>query len=156
MRRLLLPLVILFAASFAACSYSTDFVVVNESNQPIEVIYRIRQFANEPLAVDPQPAKISASQIQSRDRTAWRKLTTGEFQLNQETRTVTVHVLPNEALAVTQMFHYIGDEDPNDITNWRLDEITVSGASGSMTFTGDASRKSFKYVSRVLYTLTYK
>jgi len=79
-----------------------------------------------------------------------------EYQVNQETRTITVSVLPHEALWVTSMFHYFGDDDPNDVASWPVDEITLTGAEGGMTFTGDKSRKAFAYISRVLYTLTYK
>jgi hypothetical protein len=79
-----------------------------------------------------------------------------EYQVNQENRTVTVTVMPHEALWVTDMFHYFGDEDPNDIANFPIDEISVVGAEGGMTFTGDKARKSFSRVSQVLYTLTYK
>lgn len=54
------------------------------------------------------------------------------------------------------MFHYIGDEDPNDVAEWPIDEIRIVRANGSMVFTGQKSRQAFSYVSRVLYTLTYK
>jgi hypothetical protein len=54
------------------------------------------------------------------------------------------------------MFHYVGDEDPNDVANFPIEEISVAGADGGMTFTGQKARRSFSYVSRVLYTLTYK
>jgi len=67
-----------------------------------------------------------------------------------------VRVLPNEALWVTDMFHYIGDEDPNDVAEWPIEEIKIVGTNGSMTFTEQKSRQAFSYVSSVLYTLTYK
>jgi len=75
--------------------------------------------------------------------------------MNQHTQ-ITVSIMPREALLVTSMFHYFGDEDPNDVANWPIEEITVTGNIGGMTFTGQQTRKSFRYVSRVLYTLTYK
>lgn len=156
MRRSSLILLIFFAIAQAACSYSTDFVVVNESAQPIKVTYKAKRFANEPLAFTPRPAKIAASQVGTRDKRQWRNLSPEEFQTNQVDRTVTVNLMPHEALWVTSMFHYIGDEDPNDVAEWPIEEITIIGADGGMTFTGQKSRKSFTYVSRVLYTLTYR
>jgi hypothetical protein len=155
--RSLLPIIIaLLALSIAACSYSTAFVVVNDSGQTIEVRYKIKRFPNEPSTLTARPAKIAAAQISTREKRAWRNLNPDEFQVNQETRIITVNVLPHEALWVTSMFHYFGDDDPNDVASWPIDEITLTGAEGGMTFTGDKSRKAFEYVSRVLYTLTYK
>ena len=79
-----------------------------------------------------------------------------EFQTNEANHTITVNVMPHEALWAASMFHYIGDEDPNDVTHWPIAEITISGEDGGMTFTGQQTRKSFKYASMLLYTLTYK
>jgi len=134
-------LIILFALSIGACSYSTDFVVVNESGQTIEVRYKIKRFPNEPSTLTARPAKIASSEITTRDIRAWRNLTPDEYQVNQETRTITVKVLPHEALWVTSMFHYFGDDDPHDVASWPVDEITLTGAEGGMTFSGDKSRK---------------
>lgn len=156
MRYILLTFLILFTLTFTACSYSTDFVVVNKSNHPIRVQYKIKRFPNEPPILTAIPAKMDASQLGSRDGQQWKKLNTDQYQIDQENRTIIVSVMPHEALWVTSMFHYIGDEDPNDVANFPVEEISVTGADGGMTFTGQKARKSFSYVSRVLYTLTYK
>jgi hypothetical protein len=155
MRYILLISLTLMIFAFAACSYSTDFVVVNESNQPIQVRYKIKS-APGPLALTATPAKMDASELGTSDRARWQKLDPDQYQIDQENRTVTVSVSPHEALWVTSMFHYIGDEDPNDVADWPIEEIGVTGADGGVAFTGQKARKSFCYVSRVLYTLTYK
>jgi hypothetical protein len=152
---LIIPLTLL-TLTFAACSYSTDFVVVNESTHPIEVRYKIKRFPHGPPDLTAKPAKMDASQLGARDRGRWRELGADQYQIDQEHRTIIVSVMPHEALWVTSMFHYIGDEDPNDVAGWAVEEITVTGDDGGMTFTGPKARKSFRYVSRVLYTLTYK
>ena len=156
MRYLLPAGLALLVFSFAACSYSTDFVVVNESGQPIEVRYKIREAPVGPRDFSGTPSKKDASQLGKGNRTPWRKADASEFRLDAVNRTVTVVVLPHEALWITSMFHYIGDEDPNDVANWPIEEISVTGAGGAMTFTGQKSRQSFSYVSRTLYTLIYK
>jgi hypothetical protein len=156
MRRSLFLLIVAFAPAISACSYSTDFVVVNESGETIQVRYKMKRFPNQSSPLTPRPAKIAVSQITTRDKRAWRTLSPDEFKVNEETRTVSVDVLPNEALWITSMFHYIGDEDPNDVAAWPIEEISLSGSAGSITFTGQEARKSFKYVSRVLYKLTYR
>jgi hypothetical protein len=128
---------------------------VNDSTQTVEVRYKIKRFTNEPPTLTAGPGKIAASQVTTRDKRAWRKLKPDEYQVNQETRTITVSVLPHEALWVTSMFHYT-ENDPNNMANWPIDEITITGGEGSISFTGQKARKAFEYVSGVLYTLTYK
>lgn len=157
MRRPILLFVLLFALTLAACSYSTAFVVVNDSNNPIDVRYKLKRLKGVLSFTEP-PAKIAASRVTNPHRKEWTDLSSIEYQINQtdQSITVTVKVMPHEALWVTSMFHYIGDEDPNDVADWPIEEISISGADGGMTFTGDKARKSFVYVSRVLYTLTYK
>ncbi len=156
MRYTLLLLLILLTLTFTACSYVTEFVVVNESAQTVEVRYKIKKSPYEPPTLNARPAKMAAAQLGSRHRQQWQNLNPDEYQLSQENRTVTVRVMPHEALWVTNMFHYFGDDDPNDVANWPIEEISVTGADGGMMFTGQKARKSFSYVSRVLYTLTYK
>jgi hypothetical protein len=156
MRRLLPVIIALVALSNAGCSYVTDFVIVNKSDQTIQVRYKVKAESVGPPTFEPRPAKIAASEMKTRDKKAWRNLRPDEYQVDQKTRTVTVNVAPNEALWVTSMFHYFGDSDPNDIAKWPLDEITLTGTEGEMTFTGDKTRQAFEYVSQVLYTLTYK
>jgi hypothetical protein len=163
MRSILLISLMLSALTCAACSYSTDFVVVNESGRPIMIRYKVKgpPLGSPTLTADPEvltgsPAKMDASQLGSRGRDLWQPLSPDQYRIDQESRTVTVALSPREALRVTSMFHYIGDEDPNDVAAWPIEEITISGDDGEMTFKGQKARKSFCYVSRVLYTLTYK
>jgi hypothetical protein len=157
MRRPILILLILLFPAFTACSYSTAFVVVNDSDHPIEVRYKVNRDAGVLSSTD-TPAKIAASQVANRYRAQWRNLSPAEYQTSKNDRTITVivNVMPHEALWVTTMFHYVGDEDPNDVASWPIDEISLAGTNGGMTFTGQKARKSFSYVSRLLYTLTYK
>ena len=156
MRRIFSILLILLALTFTSCSYSRDFVAVNQSGHPIEVRYKIKRFPNDPPILTAAPAKIAASQLGTRDRQQWKNLTTDQYQVDQENRTIIVNVMTHEALWVTSMFHYISDEDPNDVANWPIEEISVRGAGGGMMFTGQKARTAFSKVSRVLYTLMYK
>lgn len=156
MRSILFVSLVLLALTFAACSYVTEFVVVNESERPIEVRYKVKGTPSGFPPLNEIPVKMDASQLGSHKRDMWKELSPDQYRLNQEQRTVTAVLQPHEALLVTSMHHYIGDEDPIDVANWPIDEVGVTGADGGITFTGQKARKSFCYVSRVLYTLTYK
>jgi hypothetical protein len=153
MRKVLLAMVILSALAFTGCSYSTDFVVVNISAEPVVVQYKLKAPAG-PLIISEMPAKAAASQLPVH-RDGWQKLRLYQFQFDQETRVVTVSLMPGEALKVTSMFHYIGDSDPNDVAAWPIEELVFKGANSDVTFTGGESRKSFSRASMALYMSVY-
>ena len=153
MRRILLSLLILCAATHTACSYLTDFVVVNESGQPIEVRYRVKE--SRPPVETGTLAKIATSQLDDGNK-QWQALTPAQYQLSQESRMVTVRLMPDEALRVAIMHHFTGVEDRSDVENFPIEEISVTGSSGELKFTGEQALKIYSKVSRVLYTLTYK
>ena len=156
MRQAFLALLFLCTLAFAACSYSTAFVVVNDSDNPIQVQYTIKRRPG-PLSSTETPVTIAASHVRNQYRSEWRSLSAGEYQTSQTEQeiTVTVQVASHEALWVTSMFHYFGDDDPNDVASWPVTKISLTGVNGEMTFSGDKARKAFQYATRVLYTLTY-
>jgi hypothetical protein len=163
MRYILFISLTLSALTFAACTYSTDFVVVNESGRPIEVRYKIKGApAGSPTPLydswiaAASPLKTDASQIGSRVEGRWQQLSPDRYQFDRENRTVTVVLSPLEALRVTSLYNYAGHEDFADEASWPIEEISIAGEGGGMTFAGPAARKSFTYVSGNLFTLTYK
>jgi len=137
------------------CSYITDFAVINESDQPVEVRYKIK---NYPGSFSPPvtPATIAASQLSTKGDRQWNKLAPDRFQLDQDNRAVVVRVMPHEALLVADMHNYGGHEATWDAKEFPIVQLTVKGSRGEITFTNDDARRSFSEVSRALYTLTYK
>lgn len=155
MRWFLLLVLLLFTFSLTACSYSTDFVVLNNADYPVEVVYKMKQSPG-PLALPGEPKVIASANLEMEERNKWTNLAPDRFRIDQANRTVTVRLSAHEALWVTAMHHYIGDEDPNDVTGFPIEELSVKGADGEMRFSGDKARKAFERKSRVLYVLSYK
>jgi hypothetical protein len=134
----------------------TAFVVVNESEHPIEVSYKYKHFpGDKPFELYERPAKIAADRLSSRGGNEWQELTPSDYQLDRENRTVLVRVMPREALRIYRFHDYRGHEDAQD-EGYPLEEISVLGASGGLKYTGQQARTAFSEVSRALYTLTYK
>ena len=156
MRLFLILSLLLLTITLASCSYSTDFVVLNETEHQIEVVYRVKASPPGPPSLEIEPMVVSAANLEMRDIGKWTKLTPDRFRIDQVNRTVTVRVSAHEGLWITSMHHYIGDEDPNDVNGFPIREVSVVGADGEMRFTGDKARKAFERKSRVLYVLTYK
>jgi len=78
------------------------------------------------------------------------------YKIDQENRTVTLKLLPQEALFLTSMHHYTGPDDPIDVKWFPIEELSVAGSVGSLKSSGKQLLKAFSEQSRVLYTLTYQ
>lgn len=154
-RILILVPVTCVALLFVSCSYSTDFVVINKSNQTIEVLYKIKNHPG-PLASIDKPATVDVSQLKEKGGQNWTRLASTQYVLDEASRTVTVRLEAGKALRVTTMFHYFGHHDPQDAADYPIEYINLTGASGSITLAGDQARMGFTEVSRALYTVTYE
>ena len=154
MRCVILALLLFAASLLSACSYITDFVVANESDQPIEVRYRVKKFPG-PFTPPAVPSTIETSQLSPKGSQQWHQLTSDGFQLDEDSRTVKVRVLPHQALRIATMHHYGGHDDSVDAQDFPVEEITIVGTNGEQRFVGQHARTTFSAVSRALYTLTY-
>src|SRR5215212_5948123 len=88
----------------AACSYRTNFVVVNASDHTIEVRYKVK------YAVDPSspgrglnlmPAVKKISEVD--EQVPWEDLSGSRFTVEPDSRTVVVSLGPGRALRVEQL-----------------------------------------------------
>ena len=154
-RILILIPVTCVALLFVSCSYSTDFVVVNKSNQPIEVLYKVSE-KRGPLASLDRPTTTDVSELNEKGGQNWTPLASTDYVCDVPSRTVTVRLEAGKALRVVTMFHYFGHHDPQDAASYPIEYINLMGASGSVTLAGDQARMGFTEVSRVLYTVTYE
>jgi len=139
-----------------ACSYTTDFVVINASESAVEISYKVKEPPDGPPKIDVIPATILASQLKSNEKTKWQDVAADRYKIDQENRTVTVKLLPQEALFLTSMHHYTGLDDPIDVNWFPIEEMSVAGSVGSLKSSGKQLLKAFSQQSRVLYALTYR
>ena len=156
MRVAQLALLIILTVSFVGCSYSTDFVAVNQTDTAIFVVYKFKTFENQMAKFEIEPRVAAGSELSSRHKTKWERLSADRYEVDQANRIVRVSLHAHEVLWVTTMSHYIGDENPHDVTSFPVQEISMNGPAGEMKFTGDKARKAFEYQSATLYTLAYK
>jgi hypothetical protein len=143
------------ALTLSGCSYKTNFVIVNESGQLIEVRYQVKDHPG-PFYPPVPPASMSAGDLSSKANNNWSELPASRLQIDEAQRTVTVLVKPNEALLVASMHNYFGHDNEWDAREFPIQEINVLGSKGKMSVVGDQTRRSFSKVSIALYTLTYK
>ena len=151
MRRLILIALAGSLFFLAACTYATDFVIVNESDSPITIRYEVKNYPG-PFYPPVAPGVIPASEL-SEDGQQWNPV---QFELDEASRSVTTRLMPGQALRIATMNHYTGHDDPNDAQNFQIYRITLSGTRGELNLTGEQARTTFAKVARTLYTLTYR
>lgn len=151
MRRVILLALVGSLIFLSACSYATDFVIVNESDAAIMIRYEVKDFPG-PFYPPTAPAVMAASEL-SEDGRQWIPT---QFQLDDASRSVTTQLMPGQALLVARMSHYSGHDDPTDDHKYQIRRIVVSGARGDLEYTDEQARTAFTRVARTLYTLTYK
>lgn len=152
MRYVIGVLLLASVSLLAACTRLKEFAIVNESNQPIEVQYKIRKLPIEPYIPTGTPAKAATSQLGERE---WRKLSDTEYRFDSETGTVLVRVMPGEALLIGHV-RIEGDDESLEAADFDIEEITIAGANGEIRLSGKQTRTSFIAESNRLATLRYK
>jgi hypothetical protein len=155
MKRVLTLLTFALALLLTACSYTTNFVVVNATDRPLELRYKVKASERDPLQVAGEPLKTTAENLRGGD-SGWRRLSPDEYTVDREARVVTLRVMPREALAVRRLTNYGGHDDTSDADSFAIEEIRLNGAGGEVTLQGDGARRGFLRESDNLYTLTYK
>ena len=155
MKRVLIFLTFVFALLLTACSYTSNFVIINATDQPLELRYKVKASERDPIQMVGEPRKTAREKLRGSDR-EWRLLAPGEYEVNREARTVTIRLMPHEAVLVRQLTNYGGHDDTSDAEAFAIDEIRLNGASGEVTHQGDQARRSFVRESDNLYTLTYR
>jgi hypothetical protein len=145
------------AGSLMACSYLTDFVVVNATDSPIEIQYVIKKPATpvprQTLPITPAIKAVS----QLHQQIAWRELATSQYKFDPDNRTVVVSLSPNEALRIEQCNLVDGPvDDAHQAAKFSIEEINIIGSRGEIKLQGEQLRKMFMSESSKLHSLTYK
>lgn len=151
MRRYIAMVLVGSVCLLAACSYATDFVIVNESDGPITIRYEVKNFPG-PFYPSTTPGVVAASEL-SEDGQQWNPV---QFAVDEASRSVTTQLMPGQALRIATMNHYTGHDDPNDAEKYQIRRIIVSGTRGELNLSDQQARTAFTKVASTLYTLTYK
>jgi hypothetical protein len=153
-RRMYCVCVLVCVLLLTACSFTTNFVVINASDHPIEVRYKIKK-PDDPRAIGVptvSPATKSVSQLQQ--QTSWNQLSTSQYSLDRESREVVVSLPPGQALLVEQLDRAV--EDANQAGTFSIEAIDLVGANGEIHLKGEQARKAFVAESKRLYAIRYR
>jgi len=149
MQRIALLALLLGTSLLTACSFFTDFIVINDSQQPIELTYRFK-FAG----MITNPATAPRSQVSTRRPEHWQELSADRYDVDRVSRTVKLRLMPAEALRVESLSNYSSHDGHAGALS--IDELTVRGTNGEIVLRGDQVRLNFIKQGTQVFTLTYK
>jgi hypothetical protein len=156
-RKLWLAVAFALALLLTACSSIQDFVVANKSGVPIEVQYKVKwckpETPGKNSVLDP-PAKLSLAEFGRSDH-KWNSLPKEQYKYDDPTCTYTVSVAPGEVLLVSQAANYTGHEDVHSEDNFYVEEISITGAKGTVRLEGRQAQTHFIKAADN-YVLTYE
>ena len=155
-RLLLLGCVLAAVVGLSACSFSRFFVVVNETNERIQIRYVFKKppHPEAPSELVQTPAVKLISELDDRD-IDWRVLTETRFTFSPETRTVVLTLEPKEAVRVEQV-HNANCVEKDGGGGFYIEEINITGPTGAVRLTGEQARNSFAGDKKGMCVLTYK
>lgn len=137
MRQTIVFFIIVFALLAAACSQTSDFVIVNNSSEPVKIVYTLR--GAPPSATEGySPKIIDARALNGGD---WQALAPREYLIDMRARTVTVVLPAQKALRVFGIGAAAGRG--GDSADFPLREIAMTGASGEIVLSDEAVRSAF-------------
>jgi len=141
---------LLLLLALSSCSFTYEYVVVNESASPVEVRYgRVDCCSAQP----PMPGRKAAGKLGANDE-PWKAVRAEEISYDPQTETVRVVLQPGEALLITRLRY-----PASDIENYQtfpLDSLRITGALGGVSYEGDQLLPQFKKLHSTVYGVTYR
>ena len=138
MKRLILfSLVICLTSILAGCSFYADVVIVNNSNDFLQISYQTKTPNYGGLA--PRFAPLSEFNV---NRTEWRELSEDRYRIDKESGTLEVKLAPNEALKIQSVDAGRAENNLDEALNLKSLEITAE--KGSIILKGNQVYQQFK------------
>jgi hypothetical protein len=141
MKILRLLLLLIGAASLAACSRFTDFVIANTTNQPVRVVLRYKMAGGEPHSSALLPPEIIALSELARE-SAWRSLLPGEYEAAPDGSVLTLKLAATKGIKVARL---VGFSRP-DLEAWHdfpLSQIEIHSGRGVLRYCGATTLLAF-------------
>lgn len=142
--------VISFALINSACSWVTQFVIVNKSGEPIEI-----RLKYAPLSGERNLRKTTLDEKGKIINENWQNLAREDFQDNKIEETVSFKLPPNEAVAVAVEVNYTGHGSGN-ADFFKIKELEIKGSRGAIHLEDKQVLFQFKEEDETLYTLVYQ
>jgi hypothetical protein len=135
-------ILLIMVLALSACSSIDDFVVINRSDVPIEIVYTFIRTESGEIHVE-QPRLMDANNLKKTDR-LWENIPSEQYVLDTKTGTVAIRLAPGKALLLKRAINYREDSEYAD-ADFGISTLNLTGAKGTIKLEGRQARMLFRY-----------
>lgn len=136
--------------ALSSCQSIDNFVVINRSDAPVEVIY---VFIRASSADDEQPRIMDAANLENMNR-SWEAVPRDQYLIEPQAGRVKVQLGPGKALLLNTVSNYRKEEADAD-ADFGISSLSLVGVKGSIRLEGRQTRMLFKYEEKY-HVITYE
>lgn len=153
MKRVFISLgLLVMVLSLSSCQSIDNFVVINRSDAPVEVIYIFIRASSGDIHVE-EPRMMEAANLKDFDRT-WETVPSDQYLIEPQAGRVTVRLAPGKALRLNKATNYRKESAEAD-ADFGISSLSLIGARGSIRLEGRQARMLFKYEEKC-HVITYE
>jgi hypothetical protein len=156
MKKLNFIVLLTFTMFLSACSFGYDILIVNDSDKPIEVRYKISEKGqfDEPMikSVEDWNTQKSIKRFWTEEK-PWQNLPENEYQTNLETRERVVKISPKQIIKIENGHYNPISEEYGDLTD--IIELKIISPNGEINYKGKLLLKQFEK-DNYTFIKTYK
>jgi len=152
---------LIISIHLASCSWITDFIISNNSNESIKLSYTYKPWKdkNNGSHICPEMVKVGFPEITlernlKRANENWEKIESGNLTYDQSSCELSFVLIPGQSARITSMGTYTGHKEGSDAF-FLIDRLSIKTNHGLLRFEGFELLKRFKKQSKTLYVLEY-
>ncbi|HEX8653176.1 MAG TPA: hypothetical protein VF708_20340 [Pyrinomonadaceae bacterium] len=138
--------------ALSSCQSIDNFVVINGSDAPIEVVYTFMRTSSGDIHVE-KPQMMDAANLKNTDRT-WEPASSDRYLIDSQAGRVTVRLAPGKVLLLTSATNYRKESAEAD-ADFGISSLSLVGAKGSIKLEGRQARMLFRYEEKY-HVITYE
>ena len=135
MKQLKIIVFLSMAIFLSACSFGYNIVIINDSDKPIELRYKIGEKGqfDEPSIISLEDWKTQKSIRRFwTEEKSWQKLPENDYETNFETRERVVRIAPRQIIQIEAGHYNPVTEEYGDLTG--IIEIKINSANGKIAY----------------------
>lgn len=156
MEKLKIVILLNLTIFLSACSFSYDILIVNDSDKPIEISYKISEKGqfDEPMikSVEDWNTQKSIKHFWTKEK-LWQSLPENEYQTNLETRERIIKISPRQIIKIEVGDYNPVSEEYGDMTD--IIELKIISPNGEINYKGKLLLKQFEK-DNYTFIKTYK
>jgi hypothetical protein len=139
--------------ALCGCSWITDLVVANRSDDPLELLVSVPRHAGSAGRVTeclwPQKGLRGLALSDLSEKAQWKTLEQDQVRYDDSTCVATMTLAPNTGVAIAAVGTYTGNWKRRAPSRLPVESLTLRTPDGSITYTGLELLKRFKRKSDV-------